>query len=126
MTLKNYILTMSFLTAICWAVFFWVAGVINPNTTNWLGLLTFYITLAIALIGTSSILGLVFRFIFHREEVVFNCVKNSFRQSFLFSFFIISLLILKSNDLFSWINLAILVIIFTVLEIFLRSRKKIE
>lgn len=126
MTLKNYILTMSFLTAICWAVFAWVFNTINPITTNWLGMLMFYITLGIALIGTSSILGLVYRFMFRRDEVIFNCVKNSFRQSFLFSFFIISLLLLQSVKLFTWINLGLLVIIFTVLEIFLSSRKKIE
>ncbi len=126
MTLKNYILAMSVLTAICWGVFIFIAGTINPFSTNWLGLFLFYISLGVALIGTSSILGLVVRFFFAKDEAVFNSVKNSFRQSFLLSLFIISLLILKAANYFSWLNLILLIIIFTILEIFLSSKKKIE
>ncbi len=124
MTLKNYILAMSFLSLICWIAFFFVAGMINPNTTNWLGFLLFYTSLGVSLIGTSSILGLIFRFFFSKDEAVFNSVKNSFRQSFLFSLFIISLLLLKSFNLFSWINLLILIAIFAILEFFLSSKLK--
>lgn len=124
MTLKNYILAMSFLSLVCWVAFFFVAGMINPFTTSWLGLLLFYTTLTASLIGTSSILGLVFRFFFKKEQAIFNAVKNSFRQSFLFSLFIVALLLLKSFNLFSWINLLILIAIFTIFEIFLRPRKK--
>ena len=126
MTLKNYILAMSVLTAICWGIFVFIAGTINPFSTNWLGFLLFYISLGVALIGTSSILGLILRFFFAKDEAVFNSVKNSFRQSFLFSLFIISLLILKSANYFSWLNLILLIIIFTILEIFLSSKKKID
>jgi len=123
MTLKNYILAMSFLSLVCWVAFFFVAGMVNPFTTSWLGLLLFYTTLAASLIGTSSILGLVFRFFFKKDQAIFNSVKNSFRQSFLFSIFIVSVLILKSFNLFSWVNLFVLVAIFAILEIFLRPRK---
>ncbi|MBN2853963.1 hypothetical protein JXK06_00270 [Patescibacteria group bacterium] len=126
MTLKNYILAMSVLTVICWGVFVFIAGTINPFSTNWLGFLLFYISLGVALIGTSSILGLAFRFFFAKDEAVFNSVKNSFRQSFLFSLFIIALLILKSANYFSWLNLILLIIIFTILEIFLSSKKKVD
>lgn len=126
MTLKNYILAMSVLTAICWGVFVFIAGTINPFSTNWLGFLLFYISLGVALIGSSSILGLVLRFFFAKDEVIFNSVKNSFRQSFLFSLFIIFLLILKSANYFSWLNLILLIIMFTILEIFLSAKKKTE
>lgn len=124
MTLKNYILAMSFLSLVCWTAFFFVAGMVNPFSTSWLGLLLFYMTLTASLIGTSSILGLVIRFFSHKEQPIFNSVKNSFRQSFLFSIFIVLLLLLKSLDLFSWINLIILVTIFAILEFILRPRKK--
>lgn len=126
MTLKNYIVTMSVLTVVCWLVFFFTAGTINPFSTNWIGFLLFYTTLGASLIGTSSILGLVLRFFFARDEAVFNSVKNSFRQSFLFSLFIVFLLILKSANYFSWLNLILLIIVFTVLEIFLNAKKKID
>jgi len=126
MTLKNYILAMSVLTVICWGIFIFIAGIINPLSTNWIGFFLFYISLGVALIGTSSILGLVLRFFFAKDEVVFNSVKNSFRQSFLFSLFIIFLLILKSANYFSWLNLILLIIMFTILEIFLSAKKKTE
>ncbi len=126
MTLKNYILAMSVLTVICWGIFIFIAGIINPLSTNWIGFFLFYISLGVALIGTSSILGLVLRFFFAKDEVVFNSVKNSFRQSFLFSLFIIFLLILKSANYFSWLNLVLLIILFTILEIFLSAKKKTE
>ena len=126
MTLKNYILAMSVLTVICWGIFIFIAGIINPLSTNWIGFFLFYISLGVALIGTSSILGLVLRFFFAKDEVVFNSVKNSFRQSFLLSLFIISLLILKAANYFSWLNLILLIILFTILEIFLSAKKKTE
>lgn len=126
MTLKNYILAMSFLTAICWGVFIFVVGAINPFTTNWLGFILFYLTLTASLIGTTSILGLVIRFYFSRDEAVFYAVKNSFRQSFLVSLFIICLLILKATSFFNLLNLILLIILFIILEIFLSSKKKTE
>jgi len=46
----------------------------------------------------------------------------AFRQSFLFAIFIIILLILKSQGLFNWLNLFLLVIIFAILELFLIKR----
>lgn len=124
MTLKKYLLLMVFLTGICWGVFFFVANLVNPNTTNWLGFSLFYLSLFIALTGTTALLGFVIRFIALKKELAFNLVRNSFRQSFLFSCFIIILLILKSQALFNWLNLVLLLIIFTILELFLISLKK--
>lgn len=126
MTLKNYILAMSFLTAICWAIFIFVLNTVNPFSTNWLGFSLFYLTLAAALIGSTSILGLVVRFYFSHEQAVFYAVKNSFRQSFLLSLFIIFLLILKATNFFNLLNLILLIALFTILEIFLSSKKKTE
>jgi diacylglycerol kinase len=59
-----------------------------------------------------------------KKELAFNLVKVAFRQSFLFSLFIVFLLILKSQHLFNWINLLLLVIIFAILELFLTSYQK--
>lgn len=126
MTLKNYILAMTFLTAICWGFFIFVMNMINPFSTNWLGFLLFYTTLTVSLIGTASIIGLGTRFFFAKDQAVFNSVKNSFRQSFLLSTFIVFLLILKSAEFFSWLNLVLLIILFTILEILLSSKKKTE
>ncbi|MFA5886869.1 MAG: hypothetical protein WC863_03810 [Patescibacteria group bacterium] len=124
MTLKKYLLVMGGLTIICWGVFLFVADLVNPDTTNWLGFFLFYAALFIALVGTVALLGFVLRFVALKKELAFNLVRNSFRQSFLFSCFIIILLILKSQSLFTWLNLGLLLIIFTILELFLISLKK--
>lgn len=124
MTLKKYLLVMSVLTAICWGIFIFVADLVNPETTNWLGFSLFYLALFIALVGTVALLGFVIRFVALKKELAFNLVRNSFRQSFLFACFIVSLLVLKSYALLSWINLLLLLVIFTILELFLISLKK--
>lgn len=115
---------MGFLTAVCWAMFFFVASLIDPTITNWLGLALFYLSLFLSLSGTIAILGFIFRFFALKKELAFNLVKRSFRQSFTISLFIVTLLILKANGLFNWLNLFLLIIIFVVGEIFFDSYKK--
>lgn len=124
MTLKNYLWVMSILSLISWGLFIFVIKTVDPFTTNWLGFLIFYASLLSSLIGTFSIFGFILRYYFVKEKIIFNLVKISFRQSFVLSLFIISYLILKSFDLFSWINLILLIILFTFIEISLSSKKK--
>jgi len=124
MTLKNYLIVMSTLTVICWGIFIFVASLVNPEATNWLGYFLFYLSLFLSLSGTTALIGFVFRFVALKKELAFNLVKVAFRQSFLFSLFIVLLLILKSQHLFNWLNLFLLIIIFAVLELFLISYKK--
>jgi hypothetical protein len=124
MTLKKYLLVMFVLTAICWGIFFFVARMIDPATTNWLGFLLFYISLFIALSGLTTLIGFLIRFVALKKELAFNLVKVAFRQSFLFSLFFIFALILKANNLFNWLNLLLLILAFSILELFLISYKK--
>lgn len=124
MTLKNYLFVMSVLTAVCWGIFIFVAGLVDPIATNWLGFVLFYLSLFLALSGTAALVGFIFRFVALKKELAFNLVKIAFRQSFLFSSFIIFVLILKSQQLFNWLNLFLLVIIFTILELSMISYRK--
>ncbi len=124
MTLKNYLWVMSALTIICWGIFFFVIDLVDPFSTNWLGFLLFYTSLAASLSGTFALIGFLIRFYFSKEKMIFNLVKISFRQSFLLALFIISFLILKSLDLFAWLNIILLVIVFLFLEIILSLKKK--
>ena len=124
MTLKKYLFVMSVLTAACWGLFFFVVSLVDPNYTNWIGFVLFYLALFLSLSGTIALLGFVFRFFALKKELAFNLVKVSFRQSFIFSLFVIFLLLLKSWDLFNWLNLALLIIIFIILELFLTGYRK--
>ncbi len=98
-----------------------VLWTVNPDITNWLGFLLFYFSLFFALSGTAAIVGFLIRFIGLKRELVFNSVKSAFRQSFLFAFFIVAILYLLSHNLFSWLNLFLLIIGLSLLEYFLIS-----
>jgi len=115
---------MSTLTAVCWGILIFVASLIDPTATNWLGYILFYLALFLSLSGLAALIGFIIRFVALKKELAFNSVKVAFRQSFLFSLFIVLSLILKSQHLFNWINLLLLVIIFAILELFLISSKK--
>jgi len=121
MTLKAYLISMTLATAFCWAVFIFIINLINPETTNTIGFILFYLSLLLSLIGTTAIIGFFFRFVVLRRELVFYAVKIAFRQSFLFSLFLVTLLFLFSQNLITWLNLILLIVIFTILEIIFSS-----
>lgn len=121
MTLKNYLLVMSVLTAVCWGIFLFVANLIDPTATNWLGFMLFYFSLFIALSGVAALFGFLFRFVALKKELAFNLVKIAFRQSFLFALFLTIALFLKANHLFNGLNLFLLILGFSILELFLIS-----
>ncbi len=124
MTLKNYLFVMSVLTAICGGIFLFITNLVDPTATNWFGFGLFYLSLFLFLSGLAALFGFIVRFVALKKELAFNLVKIAFRQSFLFSLFIIFLLILKSQQLFNWLNLFLLVILFAIFELFLISYKK--
>ncbi len=124
MTLKKYLAVMAVATAICWTVFLFVSSVINPEATNWIGFFLFYVSLFMALSGTASLVGFLIRFVALKRELAFYAVGIAFRQSFLFSLFIVAILILLSQGLFNWLNLIMLTVVFTIFEVVIISSSK--
>ncbi|MBU4256899.1 hypothetical protein KKC04_00615 [Patescibacteria group bacterium] len=124
MTLKAYLIIMGIATLCCWAAFGFILRTVNPEVTNTIGFLLFYLSLFLAVSGSAAIIGFVVRFIGLKRELVFNSVKQAFRQSFLFAFLIISALFLLSKGLFSWLNLLLLIAGLSMLEFFLISHSK--
>ncbi len=124
MTLKTYLIIMLITTLLCWSAFVFVSFNVNPDSTNWIGFTLFYLALFLSVVGTTTIVGFLIRFVGLKRDLVFRSVRDAFRQSFLFSFFIISTLILLSQNLFSWLNLFFLVVGLSVLEFFLISYSK--
>ncbi len=112
------------MTVISWLIFVYVLLSINPEITNWLGFLLFYVSLFLSIIGTSALVGFLFRFVFLKKHIAFRLVKEAFRQSFLFAFLIVISLILLSQDLFTWLNIFFLIISLSVLEFFILSYEK--
>ena len=119
MTLKSYLTIMSAATVICWSAFSFVLWTVNPEITNWLGFVLFYLSLFLALSGTAAIVGFLVRFVGLKHELAFYSVRIAWRQSFLFSGLIIAILLLLSRDLLTWLNLFLLVMGLSILEYFL-------
>lgn len=119
MTLRAYLITMSVFSLICWGVFIFILGLIDPFTTNWIGFLLFYLSLFLSLTGTAALVGFSIRFIAMKQELAHRLVKEAFRQSFLFAALITFSLFLLSKNLFNWINLLLLIICLSTLEFFL-------
>ncbi len=115
---------MSIMTALCLISCIYVVFTVNPEATNWIGFTLFYVSLTFSLIGISALLGFLFRFFVLKKEMAFRLVKDAFRQSFLFSALMAISLFLLSQGMFSWLNLALLVLGLTVLEFFWLSFEK--
>ncbi len=124
MTLKNYLIVMGTMTAVCWFITVLMLNLIDPTTTNWLGFMLFYVSLFLSLSGTAALVGFIIRFVALRRELAFYAVSTAFRQSFLFALFIVIALFLLAASLFTWLNVALLLIIFAILELFVASYKK--
>lgn len=124
MTLKKYLLSLGILTLISWGLFFFLATSINPETGNWPSFTFFYFSLFLALSGTINLIGYFVRHYFLKHTLDVYLAKNSFRQSFLFSFLIISVLFMLAENLFSWVNIIILIIILSIIEYILISDTK--
>jgi hypothetical protein len=115
---------MALTTLVCWVAWGYILWTVNPEVTNWIGFLLFYISLFSALTGTAALIGFIVRFITLKKELAFRSVKEAFRQSFLFSALITVSLILVAKDLFTWLNLFFLIIGLSILEFFLISYNK--
>ncbi len=118
MTLKGYLLSMSFATAICWGALIFVAGMVDPLKTNWLGFVLFYLSAFLSLAGSLAIIGFLIRFAWRKDELIFRSVKTAFHQSFFFSFFVILMLFLSSYQLLTWLNFALLAMVAIIVEFF--------
>lgn len=124
MTLRQYLLWMLLSTGLCWAGWAAVVVTVDPSETGRFGFALFYATLALSLLGTFAMAGLLGRALFRRREAAVRHVVSSFRQGLLLSGFVTGSLALQSRGLLSWWNLLLFVATLTVLEFFLISTKK--
>jgi len=109
-------------TLFCWTSFLIIVYSVDPFSAPPLGFALFYLSLFFSLVGTLSILGFLFRYLFNKNQFVSQQVVTSFRQSILFSILVVIALYLQSKGLVTWWNLLILVALLAVVEVFLQKR----
>ncbi len=121
MTLRSYLMVMTIGTLIFWLALGLFIINIDPMATNWMGIALFYIILMFAITGTGAIIGFIIRFFALKQELITQSVIIAFRQAILAAVLVTSVLFLFSQDLFSWLNVVLLLCALSGLEFFLLS-----
>jgi hypothetical protein len=113
MTLKQYLGTIIFTTAICWVAWFFILFNVDPFTADLFGFVLFYISLLLALIGSISVVYFIFYLKFQMEIYpTYQLVRRSFKNACIFAGIVLLLLVLQGLNLLNWWNLPILAVIF--------------
>ena len=105
MSLKTYILLMLFSTVLAWTAWIFVISNVQPGVSGMVGLGLFFTTLCISLVGTLTLIGLVFRLLFSRRRtdgLAFRDVRISFRHAVLLSLVAVIALGLSSQGWLHW------------------------
>lgn len=125
MTLRQYLISMSLATLIAWLAFALVLFLVDPASAEIAGLIIFYVSLFLAILGTISVLGFFLRVKLHKGEVILpREVAGAFRQGFFLSFLFVSALYLQSKDMLVWWNIVLLVGAVTILEFLFISYRR--
>lgn len=109
-------------TLVSWGGFGFVLFFVDPDS-SWLSLLVFYLTLALSLIGTLTLLGYRVRQAASRGEESYDNLGVSLRQGILLTLGLIGVLFLQSLRLLNWWDGGLLVGFLILLEFFFLSRK---
>lgn len=123
MALKHYLTLMIFGTAACWVTWLVALFRIDPFVSGFIGQASFFLSFFLALLGSFSILGFLFRRAFSKDAVAFHHVGISMRQGLFFALIVVGSLLLRGTGLFTWWSIAFLLGGLTVLEFFFLTRE---
>lgn len=121
MTFRAYLIFMGTTTALGWFAVGVVLYAVDPSTSGSAGIALFYGSLFLSLVGTLALFGIIVRKFLFREEPHFVHVAIAFRQSILFAFLIVTLLLFAHAQLLRWWLILILIVFFTIIEYLLLS-----
>ena len=102
MTFRFYLFIMTLATVAAWIAWVIVINAIDPVRAGVLGFILFFVTLAIALIGSLSILGIGIRVWLRPEGSIARQTSRSVRHAVLLTLLFSLSLLLASNGLLRW------------------------
>jgi len=118
MSLRQYLVIMLMSTVLCWVAWVMVLINIDPFQDTGIGLAFFYVSLFFSLLGTLSILSFSFRYVAQKSQMIFALVRASFRDSFILSSALITVLFLQSKGYLNPATGGILLAIVVVFSIY--------
>lgn len=117
MSLRSLIGVLSIGFFIAWATFLGVVFQVNPYTSGWLGITSFYLSAFLVAVSTLLLFGITWRIVIRkRHETTFREVRIAFRHALLLSLFSITLLFLSAQKWLSWLVFGCLLIALGVVE----------
>lgn len=103
MPFSAYIWFMGVGSLLAWGSWFIVIFQVNPDEAGFVGLVLFYLTLLIALVGTFTLFGIFFRaYIKKRHHVLSREVKIAFRHALFLSVMAVACLALSVHSWLRW------------------------
>lgn len=123
MSLRAYLIGIFISTILCWAAWGLTILNIDPTDSGTLGLASFFGSLFFALAGTFGLIGFFTRVWLSGNEIIYENIGISFRQSFLLSLCIIGLLALQAIRMLTWWNGILLVLIIIMLEFYFMAKR---
>ena len=118
MGLKGYLSYIGLGTFLAW--FAWAIIILNvsPKESGIGALVMFYVTLAVALVGTLTLVMTILRVYIMQRKVIVREIRTGFRHSVLFALIAIVSLVLSAMERFTVWSIVILVAIISVVEYF--------
>ncbi len=117
MTFRMYVIFMTLATLLSWGGWGLVIWNTDPTQAGVMGLILFYVTLLMGLIGLLTLFGLIFRtVILRRQEVLMRQVRAAFRHAVLLSFIAITALVLSAGSMLHWWVLGVLILVMCGVE----------
>lgn len=123
MNLSTYLTGIGISTTLCWIA--WALTLINvdPYTSGMWGILSFFISLFFAMVGTLSFIGFYIRLWFTSNEYYYENITISFRQAILASLCLVGILGLQALKIFNLFNGILMVLSVVLLEFYFLARR---
>ena len=123
MTFRWFLLVMTIATLAMWVAWLFVLHTIDPLQSGLTGFVLFYLTLFVALLGTTVLSGSLIRSWVHPDELLYRQTLRSFRQGFILSGLFICSLWLFAFEAMRWWTILLLIILFSLIELFFVSKQ---
>lgn len=116
MTFRQYLALMGGTTLLAWLAWGLVIWRINPDEAGWMGMVLFFTTLILGLMGVFATASMSYRVMVMHRPVIFREARIAFRQALLLAFAAALLLFLASQDVLRWWVVAVVFAVFAGVE----------
>jgi hypothetical protein len=126
MSLGKFLIIVALGTLLSWIAWAIVLTQMNPDSSRFVTVTLFSVTLGFGVAGTLALAGFGVRAWMGRQPVLFRALQTSVRQAVLVAVFFEILLALQAMRWFAWWNALPLSLFFVLLEAFFLSQENTD